>query len=157
MEWWKKRWQRPTFFRFSLLMCILDSEIVKDDEGKTLAGRFWLWHMGNSSVILHFSSLEKVRSQNLWKETYTFSIWWFSCTLKSVDWREQPLKFWFWKGSQEPLIGSFLDVKRYLSEPKSAIGSWHFCDSCRVSELLAVQNIWMCKRSLYTRRPCLRK
>jgi len=36
------------------------------------------------SVILHFSSIKKVRPQNVWKETHTCSIWWFSCTLKSA-------------------------------------------------------------------------
>ena len=49
--------------------------------------------------------------------------------------------FWFWKRSPEPLLGSFLDVQRYLQNPNSRVVSGIFATFCRASELLAVQNI----------------
>ena len=38
-----------------------------------------------------------------------------------------------------------------ISEPKFTSGFWHFCNSLWASELLAVQNILMCKKTLSAR------
>ena len=49
--------------------------------------------------------------------------------------------FWFWKRSPEPLLGSFLDVQRYLQNPNSRVVSGIFASFSRALEPWAVQNI----------------
>ena len=49
--------------------------------------------------------------------------------------------FWFWKRSPEPLLGSFLDVQRYLQNPNSRVVSGIYASFSRVLEPWAVQNI----------------
>jgi hypothetical protein len=169
MKGWKKRWKRPTFSRFSVLLSIL--EIVKDVLRKSVAFQVLAMNLLRrnvvqnarerarvqkcmGSVVLQFSSIKKVRPQNVWKETHTCSIWCFSCILKSA-WladAKSLRSFWFWKRSQEPLLGSFLNVKRYLQNPNSRAISGIFATFCRASELLAVQNIWMCKKIVECKR-----
>jgi hypothetical protein len=48
--------------------------------------------------------------------------------------------FWFWKRSPEPLLGSFLDVQRYLQNPNSRVVSGIFARFSRALEPWAVQN-----------------
>ena len=48
--------------------------------------------------------------------------------------------FWFWKRSPEPLLGSFLDVQRYLQNPNSRVVSGIFASFSRALEPWAVQN-----------------
>ena len=158
MEGWKKRWKRPTFCRFSVLVAIL--QIVKDVRRKSVAFQVLAMNLLRrnvvqnarksahvqkcmGSVILQFSSMKKVGRQNMWKETHTCSIWCFSCTLKSA-WlaaAKSLRSFWFWKRSPEPLLGSFLDVQRYLQNPNSRVVSGIFASFSRALEPWAVQKI----------------
>ena len=173
MEGWKKRWKRPTFCRFSVLVAIL--QIVKDVVRKSVAFQVLAMNLLRrnvvqnarksthvqkcmGSVILQFSSMKKVGRQNMWKETHTCSIWCFSCTLKSA-WlagAKSLRSFWFWKRSPEPLLGSFLDVQRYLQNPNSRVVSGIFASFSRALEPWAVQNIQKGKKVVECNRANLK-
>ena len=173
MEGWKKRWKRPTFCRFSVLVAIL--QIVKDLGRKSVAFQVLAMNLLRRNVvqnarksthvqkcmgseILQFSSMKKVGRQNMWKETHTCSIWCFSCTLKSAWLAEAKSlrSFWFWKRSPEPLLGSFLDVQRYLQNPNSRVVSGIFASFSRALEPWAVQNIQKGKKVVECNRANLK-
>jgi hypothetical protein len=83
MEGWKKRWKRPTFFRFSVFFDIL--QIVKHVGRKSVAFQVLAMNLLRrnvvqnarksdhvqkcmGSVILQFSSMKKVGPQNMWHQ-----------------------------------------------------------------------------------------